>query len=94
MQRQRSKLAMVLCVSFSIYPVNYVLAWIGLINPAICISVYRILSVITKGLFVMVTMEMHFDILLEAELALISVTGMYVCTVSYTHLTLPTILRV
>ena len=67
---------MVLCISFSLFPVNYVLAWAGVIEPAACIAVYRILSVITKGLFVVVTMDMHFDILMEAEIALITLTGM------------------
>ena len=82
---------MVLCVSFSLFPVNYVLAWASVIDPAACIAVYRILSVLTKGLFVVVTMDMHFDALMEAEIALITVTGMYVVpkyTYTYVRLNL------
>ena len=61
---------MVLSFILPLYTVNYLLAWGKIINAAVTIAVYQVLSVATKGLFSSVTMDIHFDLLVAARTSL------------------------
>jgi hypothetical protein len=64
---KRCNLVMSLTIILPLYTVNYLLALFGTINPAQTIVIYQILSVLTKGLFAAATMDIHLDLLLNAE---------------------------
>ena len=61
-------LAIVLTIVLPLYTVNYLLAMYHVIDYLQTNAVYQILSVLTKGLFAAVTMDIHADMLIKAEL--------------------------
>ena len=69
MRAKRSKLAVVLTIILPLFTVNYILAAAGAIDYAATIVIYQVLSVATKGLFASVTMDIHFDLLVAARMA-------------------------
>ena len=64
---QRYNLTIVLSVLLPLYTVNYLLALAGYINPAQTIAIYQVLSVLTKGLFAITTMDIHLGALVQAQ---------------------------
>jgi signal transduction histidine kinase len=68
---KRYNLIMWLTIILPLYTVNYMFALFGFINPAQTIVIYQILSVLTKGLFAAATMDIHLDMLYDAEKLLV-----------------------
>eukprot|EP00596_Hydrurales_sp_CCMP1899_P003636 CAMPEP_0119051700 /NCGR_PEP_ID=MMETSP1177-20130426/73233_1 /TAXON_ID=2985 /ORGANISM="Ochromonas sp, Strain CCMP1899" /LENGTH=828 /DNA_ID=CAMNT_0007031009 /DNA_START=692 /DNA_END=3175 /DNA_ORIENTATION=+ len=64
---KRYNLVMELTIVLPLYTVNYLVALSGTINAAQTIAIYQILSVLTKGLFAASTMDIHMDLLFNAE---------------------------
>ena len=67
--KKRFDLSIVLTIVFPLYTVNYLVALFGGINAAQTIAIYQVLSVLTKGLFTAVTMDMHLDSLVQSRRA-------------------------
>ena len=53
---KKLKLAWVLTLSFPLFPLTYLIAMKGIIDPAQTIISYLMLSVLTKGVFTSITM--------------------------------------
>jgi hypothetical protein len=68
---RRNNLIMWLSIVLPLYTVNYLFALFSCISPAQTIVVYQILSVLTKGLFAAATMDVHLDLLFDAEKLLV-----------------------
>jgi signal transduction histidine kinase len=68
---KRYNLVMWLTIVLPLYTVNYLFALFGTINAAQTIVIYQILSVLTKGLFAAATMDIHLDLLFNAEKLLV-----------------------
>jgi len=68
---KRFNLAMVLTIILPLYTVIYLIALFGGAGPAETIAIYQILSLLTKGLFSAVTMDVHLDTLLQVKRAII-----------------------
>mmetsp|Transcript_19791 Transcript_19791/g.27208 ORF Transcript_19791/g.27208 Transcript_19791/m.27208 type:complete len:730 (-) Transcript_19791:249-2438(-) len=68
---KRFNLSMVLTVILPLYTVIYIVALFGVVGPAETIAIYQVLSVLTKGLFSAVTMDVHLDTLLRTKRAII-----------------------
>eukprot|EP01041_Mallomonas_annulata_P012288 gene12288-25843_t len=66
---KRYNLAVWLTIILPLYTLNYILAWAGVIDAAVTIVVYQLLSVLTKGLFAALCMDAHVDVLTDAERA-------------------------
>ena len=67
----RYNLVMWLTIVLPLYTVNYLFALFGTIDAAQTIVIYQILSVLTKGLFAAATMDIHLDLLCNAEKLLV-----------------------
>jgi hypothetical protein len=68
---KRFNLVMELTIVLPLYTVNYLVALSGTIDAAQTIAIYQILSVLTKGLFAASTMDIHMDLLFNAEKLLV-----------------------
>ena len=53
---KKQKLALILTVVFTLFPITYFLAYSGAISPPQTIAINLILSVLTKGFFTSMTM--------------------------------------
>ena len=65
---QQQRMAMWLTITFPLYTVNYLVATWGGIDVPTTIVIYQILSLLTKGLFAAVTMDIHLDLIRDTEL--------------------------
>ena len=65
---QQQRMAIWLTIIFPLYTVNYLVALWGGIDVPTTIVIYQILSLLTKGLFAAVTMDIHLDLIRDAEL--------------------------
>ena len=70
LRAKRFRLTMVLSLILPLFTLNYLLASGGAIGPDATVAVYQILSVLTKGVFASVTMDIHFDLIVTARMAL------------------------
>jgi len=68
--RQRN-IAIWLTIILPLYTVNYLLALFKGIDVSTTIGTYQVLSVLTKGLFAAFTMDLHLDLLVKTEQALV-----------------------
>ena len=69
MRAKRYKLSLVLTSVLPLVPVVYLLAIFEVLDAPATIVPFLVLSVATKGLFAYVTMDIHFDLLVAARVA-------------------------
>lgn len=69
-KKKRTDASIWLVAIISIFPVNYLLAMFGCYGSATTIAFYLIVSLITKGSYAAIAMEIHFNLLLDNERAL------------------------
>ena len=58
---KRKSLCMFLAIAFPLFSVNYFFAMTQLIGPAETIAIFQLLSIITKGYFATICMDIHVD---------------------------------
>ena len=68
---KHTNLSIWLTIILPFYTVNYLLAMWGFFGVNTTIVVYQVLSILTKGLFAGCTMDIHLDLLIQAERDLI-----------------------
>ena len=69
-QRKKIHLSLWLTFALQLYPANYLLSMFHVVDGETTLGVYFLLTLLTKGLYSTIAMDVHSDALIEAEYAL------------------------
>ena len=67
LKKKRFELSMIMMALFPMFPLVYILAWSRAIEPAVAITGFQVLNLVTKGLFASAATSGHFDVLVAVR---------------------------